>query len=268
MRVTLNGEVISDDYQWLYDYFEIAAFSPGVIRQALRDNPEGEDLVLEINSVGGSVFDGFEIYTLLRGAECPTVAEVQSLAASAASTVMSGCSRVLVSPVAQIMLHQPAMFTDGNVDEHDKSLRMLESIQRSIVNGYVTRCGDKCTRRQLENMVNRETWLSAQEAVDIGLADGILGQEEGDGAGLALSVVNSVGSGIRSLAGNGTGCTSPADLLARYEEAVRAGAKPAEGHPVEHAAPTDVDPAGSVPADDMDSWRRGARLAIEKNRFI
>ena len=268
MRVTLNGEVISDDYQWLYDYFEIAAFSPGVIRQALRDNPEGEDLVLEINSVGGSVFAGFEIYTLLRSAECPTVAEVQSLAASAASTVMSGCSRVLVSPVAQIMLHQPAMYTDGNIEEHDRSLRMLESIQRSIVNGYVTRCGDKCTRRQLENMVNRETWLSAQEAVDIGLADGILGQEDSDGAGLALSVVNSVGSGIRSLAGNGTGCTSPADLLARYEEAVRAGAQPAEGHPVEPAAPKDVDPAGSVPADDMDSWRRGARLAIEQNRFI
>ena len=98
MRVTLNGEVISDDWQWVYDYFDIAAFSPGVIRQALRDNPEGEDLVLEINSVGGSVFAGFEIYTLLRGAECPTVAEVQSLAASAASTVMAGCSRVLVSP--------------------------------------------------------------------------------------------------------------------------------------------------------------------------
>ena len=268
MRVTLNGEVITDDSQWLYDYFEIAAFSPGVIRQALRDNPEGEELILEINSVGGSVFAGFEIYTLLRGAECPTVAEVQSLAASAASTVMSGCSRVLVSPVAQIMLHQPAMGTHGNIEEHDRSLRMLESIQRSIVNGYVTRCGDKCTRRQLENMVNRETWLSAQEAVDIGLADGILGQEDNDGAGLALSVVNSVGSGIRSLAGNGTGCTSPADLLARYEEAVRAGAKPAEGHPVDPVDPKDVDPAGSVPADDMDSWRRSARLAIEQNRFI
>lgn len=268
MRVTLNGEVISDDCQWLYDYFEIAAFSPGVVRQALRDNPVGEDLVLEINSVGGSVFAGFEIYTLLRGAECATVAEVQSLAASAASTVMSGCSRVLVSPVAQIMLHQPAIYTEGNLSEHDRSLRMLESIQRSIVNGYMTRCGDKCTRRRLENMMNQETWLTAQEAVDIGLADGILGQEEGDGAGLALSVVNSVGSGIRSLASGGSGVTSPAQLLARYEEAVRAGAKPAEGHPVEPAAPNDVDPDGSVPSDDMDNWRRGARLAIEQNRFI
>ena len=268
MRVTLNGEVISDDWQWLYDYFGITAFSPGVIRQALQDNPQGEDLILEINSVGGSVFAGFEIYTLLRGAECTTVAEVQSLAASAASTVMSGCSRVMVSPVAQIMLHQPAIYTDGNIDAHDRSLRMLESIQRSIVNGYVTRCGDKCSRRKLENMVNQETWLSAQEAVDIGLADGILGQDDADGSGLALSVVNSVGSGIRSLAGNGSVVSDPAELLARYEAAVRAGAKPADGHPVEPAEPKDVDPAGAVPADDMDNWRRTARLAIEKNRFI
>ena len=271
MRVTLNGEVISDDWQWVYDYFDIAAFSPGVIRQALRDNPEGEDLVLEINSVGGSVFAGFEIYTLLRGAECPTVAEVQSLAASAASTVMAGCSRVRVSPVAQIMLHQPAIVTDGNIDEHDRSLRMLESVRRSIVNGYATRCGDKATRRQLENMVNRETWLSAQEALDIGLADGILGQEDGDSSGLALSVVNSVGNGIRSLAGNNPGGHSPAELLARYEAAVRAGAEPAAGHPVqpeEPAAPEIVDPDGGAPSDSLDIWRRKARLAIEQNRFI
>ena len=268
MRVTLNGEVITDDWQWLYDYFEIAAFSPGVIRQALRDNPEGEDLVLEINSVGGSVFAGFEIYTLLLGAECPTVAEVQSLAASAASTVMSGCSRVLVSPVAQIMLHQPAMYTDGNIEEHDRSLRMLESIQRSIVNGYVTRCGDKCTRRQLENMVNRETWLSAQEAVEIGLADGILGQEDGDTAGLALSVANSVGSGIRSLATNSAGIHTPAQLMERYEAAVRGGAKPVDGHPVAPEPPEHANPAGRNPADDLDHWRRAARLSIEQNRFI
>ena len=99
-------------------------------------------------------------------------------------------------------------------------------------------------------------------------ADGILGQEEAEGAGLALSVVNSVGSGIRSLAVGGSGGTSPAQLLARYEEAVRAGAKPAEGHPVEPAAPNDVDPDGNVPSDNMDSWRRSARLAIEQNRFI
>ena len=66
MRITLNGLVVASDDQWLYDWFDIEAFSPGVVRRALEDNPEGEDLELEINSGGGSVFAGFEIYSLLR----------------------------------------------------------------------------------------------------------------------------------------------------------------------------------------------------------
>lgn len=259
MRVTLNGEVINDELQWLYDYFGIPAFSPGKIRQAMKDNPEGEELVLEINSVGGSVFAGFEIYTLLRGAECATVAEVQSLAASAASTVMSGCSRVVMSPVAQVMLHQPAMLTDGNIDEHDRSLRMLESIQRSIINGYAARCGDKTTRRHLENLVNQETWLTAQEAVEIGLADEIMGEPAGQTEGTPMNVMNAAG-----------GINDPAKLLARYEEAVRNGAAPVEGHPVDGVEndPEPVPPAEPGSAENMDGWKREARLAIEKNRFI
>lgn len=257
MRVTLNGEVIADDLKWLYDYFGIPAICPGAVRQALRENPEGEDLVLEVNSIGGSVFAGFEIYTLLRGAECSTVAEVQSLAASAASTIVSGCGRVVMSPVAQIMLHQPAVFTSGNIDEHDRSLRMLESIQRSIINGYAARCGEKTTRRHLENLVNQETWLTAQEAVEIGLADEIIGESAPTGTVGVMSVMNAAG-----------GIHDAAELLARYEEAVRSGAAPAEGHPVTAAENPVVTPAGDSPADKMENWRRQARLAIEKNRFI
>ena len=71
MRVRLNGTVIPSGSQWLYDYFGIDAFSPALVRQAVENNPEGEDLELEINSPGGSVFAGFEIYSILREACCP-----------------------------------------------------------------------------------------------------------------------------------------------------------------------------------------------------
>ena len=97
-RVTLNGRVVADEDQWIYDWFGIDAFSPAVIRKAVEDNPAGEDLTLEINSGGGSVFAGFEMYSILKGAKCQTIAEVQSLAASAASTAMVGCSKVMLSP--------------------------------------------------------------------------------------------------------------------------------------------------------------------------
>ena len=66
MRITLNGLVVASGDQWLYDWFGVEAFSPAVVRQALADNPEGEALEVELNSPGGSVFAGFELYSLLR----------------------------------------------------------------------------------------------------------------------------------------------------------------------------------------------------------
>ena len=83
MRVTLNGIVAADDDVEIYQWFGFAAFSPKAVRDAVASTPEGEELVLEINSGGGSVFAGSEIYSVLRSSGIHTVAEVQSLAASA-----------------------------------------------------------------------------------------------------------------------------------------------------------------------------------------
>lgn len=278
MRIQLNGEVIPSEFQWLYDWFGIPAFSPAVIRQALEINPPGEDLELEINSVGGSVFAGFEIYSILLDAKCNTVAIVQSLAASAASTIMVGCKRVLLSPVAQVMIHLPATETYGNRHDHQESLQMLDSIEQSILNGYQLRCGEKASRERLEQLMDSETWLPAQDAVELGLADAIIVDGElVDLTALPLSVVNAVGGSIRALVSN-TVHNDTATLLAQYQQLVAAGVKPAaEDHPVESGKPmlsvetpspnNPVIPAGEAPAVS-DDWRRKARLAIEKNRFL
>lgn len=277
MRIQLNGEVIPDEYQWLYDWFGISAFSPAVVRQAVESNPVGEDLELEINSVGGSVFAGFEIYSILQAAKCNTVAMVQSLAASAASTIMVGCRRVFLSPVAQVMIHLPATSTEGNQRAHRESLRMLDSITQSILNGYQLRCGDRVSREQLEALMETETWLPAQDAIELGLADAIVvGGETVDVSVLPVSVVNAVGGGIRALATNAV-CRNPDALMALYQQMVAAGIKPAaDGHPVELPTPPDsgTNPAlnhSVAPADTesavSDDWRNEARLAIEKNRF-
>ena len=273
-KVTLNGCVVADEDQWIYDWFGIDAFSPAVIRKAVEENPDGEDLILEINSGGGSVFAGFEMYSILRGAKCPTVAQVQSLAASAASTVMVGCSRVMLSPVAQVMIHLPSSYAEGNQNDMDRERRALESITQSILNGYELRCRGKTDRAHLEELMHAESWLPAQEAVDLGLADGILFQDE-DGEGtLPASIVNAVSGGIRSIARNSGTPTSPASLKARYEQLVRNGAAPAEGHPVPMGPQDGSEPdapastAGEAPASVSDDWQRNARLAIEHNRFL
>ena len=262
MRVQLNGDVIPSEYQWLYDWFGIEAISPLKVRQAVEANPENEDLELEINSGGGSVFAGFEIYSILRAAKCNTVAMVQSLAASAASTIMVGCRRVLLSPVAQVMIHMPATITSGNQRDHKESLQMLDSVTQSILNSYQLRCGGKASRERLEELMNSETWLPAQDAIALGLADEIITENgDADASVLPLSVVNAVGGGIRALVTNSMHA-DPDALLARYQQMVAAGVRPAaEGHPV-----NPVPPAGGVPALN-DDWRIEARLNIEKNRF-
>jgi len=256
MIVTLNGEIVPDDDLWLYDWLEIAAFSPSMLRQAIKDNPANEPLELEINSVGGSVFAGFELYSILRVAECHTVAKVQSMAASAASTVMCGCDEVQISPVAQVMMHLPMSGVKGNQDDMAHESQVLESITQSILNAYELRCGDKATRDDLERMMHEETWITAQQAVDMGLADSIIGVEDGDLTGNVY--VNAMADSLRRIVNGAGGVHNRDVLLARYEQLVRSGAEPAPGHPVEDAAP------GSSISDD---WQAKARLEIEKNRF-
>ena len=90
-RLKMNGYIIDDDYGPLYEKYGYSVIYPNAVRTAIENNPEGEDLILEINSGGGSVFSGFEIFSILRSAKCNTVAEIQSLAGSAASTKACGC---------------------------------------------------------------------------------------------------------------------------------------------------------------------------------
>nr|WP_325212925.1 head maturation protease, ClpP-related [uncultured Oscillibacter sp.] len=243
MRISLNGIVAADDDQPIYDCFGIGAFSPRTVRQALADNPEGEELVLEINSPGGSVFAGGEIYSVLRGAgNVRTRAEIQSLAASAASYLCLGCGEVAISPVALMMLHLPATSTQGDRVEHLRSVGLLDGTREAILNAYELRSGGRADRAALRRMMSAETWLTAQEAVELGLADSVLYQEEA----VPQNVMNAAGAGLRALGGGGV--PDIALLRAEYRKAKAAG----RPEPPELAAPT---------------WQAKARLDLEKIRF-
>lgn len=192
MRYNLKGTICADEDAPVYKYFGIAAVSPADIRQALADNPEGEEFVLEINSGGGSVYAGFEMYSILRGAKTPTRAEVQSLAGSAASVVLAAADTAAASPVGQVMIHLPSTITEGNQIVHRESVQMLEAVTGSIIAAYEAKCRGKTSRDALRRMMDRETFLTAQEALDAGLIDEIIGADEGAAAS-PLDVFNAVG---------------------------------------------------------------------------
>lgn len=210
MRTQLNGYIVADEDAWIYRLFGYTVCSPGDIRRAVAENPPGETLTVEINSPGGSMFAGFEMYSVLQGADCDTEAEIQSLAASAASTAMLGCKRVKATPVAQVMVHNPAITADGNQYDHRKTAEDLGKFAQSILNAYELKCRGKKTRAELEAMMDAETWLPVQEAVEAGLVDEIIGGVEL----LAPQVVNCVGGGLRVLCGAGS-LPSAAELRAK-----------------------------------------------------
>lgn len=251
MRIQINGPIVLDGDKWLYDWFGEPSTAPADVRAALDGLGEGEELTLEINSGGGVCYAGFEIYSLLRQSGRRCVAEVQSLAASAASTILQGCAVRRISPVAQVMIHNPAVAAQGGTAELSSAMQMLEATKESILNAYELRCGTRCTRDELSRLMDEERWMSAQEAVERGLADEIMVQED-EAAPAWAAVTNAVA---------GTGVAA---LLARYEQAVRGGAAAHPDHPV--AGSEHIDPTAQGAAAD-NGWAMGAQLEIEKMRY-
>lgn len=252
MRKQLNGEVVSDQDLWLYQFFEVPAYSPQTVREALEETPEGEDLVLEINSGGGSVFAGFEMYSVLQNAKRKTVAEIQSLAASAATVVMLGCQEVVASPVAQVMIHLPSVVTEGDRYDHQDSIGVLDSITDSILNAYTLKCGPRSSRDELRRLMKTSTWMTAPEAKGLGLVDEILGEDEIDPAAI-LNCAGGVCHGIRAMA---AGHASPAVLRQEYARLVAQGKAPARGG------------IGEESKDGTELQEAKAKLELERIRFF
>lgn len=234
MRLTLNGYVAEDDELWVYEWFGYTAFSPATVRQALQDCPADEELVLEINSPGGSVFAGNEMYSILRAARQerllrdntgPTTirAEIQSLAASAASYFCLGCDEVWISPVAQMMIHLPGFGTRGNYHDHEHGADVLKSIGESLLNAYELRCAGKASRETLNGWMEKETWLTAQQSVGAGLCDGILYMSGETPLQLPENMSASITKGIRVVAS----CGAAPDLALLRAKAEREKAQQA-----------------------------------------
>lgn len=211
MRTQMNGYVVPDDDAETYRFFGFGVVSPKDVRQAIADNPAGETLTLEVNSGGGNMFAGYEIYTILKAAGIPTEVEIQSLAGSAMSVAAIGADVVRASPVAQFMIHLPSLRTEGDSTEHKRSLQALNSFKASVLNAYELKCAGKKTRSELDAMLRAETWLPVQDAIAAGFVDAVLYDDEGV---IAAQAVMCAQTGIRALATAG-GLPDIAELRAR-----------------------------------------------------
>ncbi|MTI65159.1 MAG: Clp protease ClpP [Firmicutes bacterium] len=175
MKIEIKGAIVSDSEQWIYDYFEIPATSPQKVNKALNE-ANGADIEVIINSGGGSVHSGSEIYTNLKDYKGKTTGKIVGIAGSSASVISMGIDKLLISPTAQIMIHRASMVAAGNNEDFNKASEILSQIDKSIANSYILKTG--LSQKELLNLMSKETWLTAQEAKEKGFVDGIMFAEE------------------------------------------------------------------------------------------
>ncbi|MDF2919100.1 MAG: MPMin1 [Microbacterium sp.] len=126
-----------------------------------------EQIVLRINSPGGEVFEGVSILNMLRAHKATVTAVVDGRAASAASVIAAGCNECVMSPGTQMMIHSPSVIAWGNSTVLRKQADILDGIEKSIVEIYTAKAGEK----DWATLLADETWMTATEAVEQGLAD-------------------------------------------------------------------------------------------------
>jgi ATP-dependent Clp endopeptidase proteolytic subunit ClpP len=170
-KVNIKGPIISSNDQWIYDWFGMEATSPQKVDQEIK-NANGEELEVHINSGGGSVFAGSEIYTALKSYEGNVVVKVVGIAASAASVIAMAGTKVLMSPTAQMMIHNVSMSSQGDYRDMQHSADILKNMNESIANSYMFKSG--MSKEELLTMMDNETWMTAQQALDHKLIDEIM----------------------------------------------------------------------------------------------
>ena len=179
MKLNLSGELFPNSWAAIYRRhgYESGFYCPNDIRNAVAQLQPGEELILEINSIGGSVYDGNEVFSILEACPNPTRAVIQSLAASAASYMIMSCDHIEMHLPAQLMIHRAARGAWGNVDALRQAAQQLDVTDGAILDTYCRRCGNKVSRDELSAMMASETYIGSQDALRYGLVDSIVGGE-------------------------------------------------------------------------------------------
>ncbi|MBQ7479535.1 MAG: Clp protease ClpP [Selenomonadaceae bacterium] len=159
---------------------EEAFWGTEITPKAFRDELEAEDgdISVWIHSPGGDVFAAAEIYTMLCDYKGKVTVKIDALAASAASVVAMAGDRVLVSPVAMLMIHDPMTIAMGNAEDMEKAIATLNEVKECIINAYQKKTG--LSRNKIAKLMSDETWMNARKAVELGFADEIMFTSKGE----------------------------------------------------------------------------------------
>ncbi|MDY2959967.1 MAG: Clp protease ClpP [Hornefia sp.] len=163
----LNGTIAEES--WFDD-----DVTPQLFKEEL--NGGSGNITVWINSPGGDCVAAAQIYNMLMEYKGDVTVKIDGIAASAASVIAMAGTKVLMSPVSMLMIHNPMTIAFGNKGEMEKAISMLDEVKESIINAYEIKT--RMSRAKLSHLMDAETWMDAHKAVELGFADDILRRNE------------------------------------------------------------------------------------------
>jgi ATP-dependent Clp protease protease subunit len=172
MEIKIRGTLLSNRYADIMRWWGYTDFTcPDDIELELN-KANGEDVTLFINSDGGSLMAGTEIYSILKRYKGNTKAHVQSRSASAATVAMMACKEIVAEPVALICIHNPSTWAEGDEYVFTHTAEELHNIKEAIIAAYMPRV--KLSHDETAALMDKDVWLNAEQAKGYGLIDSIV----------------------------------------------------------------------------------------------
>ncbi|WP_405077414.1 head maturation protease, ClpP-related [Limosilactobacillus reuteri] len=165
--LTINGTIAEDS--WVDD-----EVTPQVFQDELSQGKGPIDLWL--NSPGGDCVAASLIYTMLMNYPDDVNVKIDGIAASAASVIAMAGTKVSMAPTAMIMIHNPLTIVGGQKEDLDQAAQMLAETKESIINAYELKTN--LPREKISAMMDDETWMNVNKAIELGFADDMLGQNK------------------------------------------------------------------------------------------
>lgn len=175
-RIDIRGSLIPNDYKWFYDWFEEDSTCPRDIQKILDQVVEGDEIEVYISSPGGVIEVGTEIYTALRAAKNVRI-YITGEACSAAS-IIAMAAYCEMAPTALMMVHCVSTSARGNHSDMEHAAETLRTADQALCRAYMAKAG--MTEAEALDMMEHETWMTAEQAKEKGLIDAVMFEEQED----------------------------------------------------------------------------------------
>lgn len=153
-------------------------FGDEVTPQAFKAelNAGDQPVTVHINSIGGDCIAASQIYTMLMEYPADVIVQIDGVAASAASVIAMAGTKVCMSPTSLMMVHNPWTSASGDTEDMLKAIALLDEVKESIINAYQLKTG--MGRQELSDIMDAETWMNANRALELGFCDEVLFEDE------------------------------------------------------------------------------------------